>query len=144
MPKVGKLPDETIDGRHLLGQFIGGAITGWLVLGSIFYLDLSDLRTLIGRSDMWFVATVMLGSAFGMTFGIAAMATGLCWRGTGLADDGDRKRARQLLRPVAEPAMALPGYRPARPPATSGLSENLDGSGSGRAHPSASLRDLGT
>ena len=85
MPDMCNSSDERIDGRYLIAQFMGGTLTGWLVLGGLLYLDLSGLWTLLSRSDMWLAAIVMLGTAFGMTFGIATMATGFCWRGTGRA-----------------------------------------------------------
>jgi hypothetical protein len=97
MPDRFDLSDERIDGRFLIAQFMAGTLTGWLVLGGILYLDLSGLWTLIGRSDIWLVAIVMLGTAFGMTFGIATMATSLCWRGTGRA---------HAPRPIASLAVA--------------------------------------
>ena len=83
---------ERMDARYLIAHFVGGTVAGWLVLGIILYLDLSGLWTLISRSDMWLVASVMLGKAFGMTFGIAATATSVCWRGAGA---GERNAARR-------------------------------------------------
>ncbi len=108
MPDFGSWSDERINGRYLIAHFVGGMFTGWLVLGLMLYSNFSGLFTLLARSDMFFVAIVMLGTAFALTFGIAAVATSLCW--------GSAARTRAVSRSGGWlPPAAAQARKPRRP-----------------------------
>lgn len=87
-------------GKHLL-HLGGGALVGWLILGMLLWLDVANLGQLVAASEPWFLPVLMLGFAFGATFGVASFATGLAWQ-----EQNDRFRPREG--PPLVPWAALP------------------------------------
>ena len=88
-----------------LRNLLAGVTAGWATVGAMLWWDVLGLGGLIAAAEHWQIPALMLFWAFGSTFGIAAMATGLTI-GTAAPEHGLRVLDRPLRRRADQPMVA--------------------------------------
>jgi hypothetical protein len=90
--------------RMMIVNWLGGMVVGLVCAFALLALDVAGVRSLLWRSDMPVVGTLMLAAVFAFTFGGLVCAAAVMMSGD---DDRRPPRGGRKLRPVARRQLAF-------------------------------------
>ena len=90
--------------RMMIVNWLGGMVVGLVCAVALLALDVAGVRSLLWRSDMPVVGTLMLAAVFAFTFGGLVCAAAVMMSGD---DDRRPPRGGRKLRPVPRRQLAF-------------------------------------